>query len=165
MENVKTASWGGRLVAHLMKKLTNLWILWNIQPMGTILNPIIFGQDLDAGTSYKYGAYLADKLDTTTLAAFTVFQAQVETATGHKIRRIQSDGEFDTTAWREYCQPLGIKHEFSTPYSSSQNGLAERAIQTTIEDVCTLLSDSGLLVTPIGLKQQHTPSTPEISSI
>lgn len=91
---------------------------------------------VDAGTSYKYGTYLADKSDTTTLAAFDVFHTQAETDTGRKIKHLQSDGAFDTTAWKDYCQPLGIKQEFSAPYSSSQNGLAERAIRTTIEDVC-----------------------------
>jgi hypothetical protein len=35
-------------------------------------------------------------------------------------------------------------HEFTAPYSSAQNGLAECAIRTTIDDVRTLLCDSGL---------------------
>jgi hypothetical protein len=99
---------------------------------------------VDAGTSYKYGAYLADKSDTTTLTAFDIFRTQVETATGRKISRLRSDGAFDMSAWKEYCQRFGIAQELSAPYSSSQNGLAERAIRTTIDDVCTLLRDSGL---------------------
>ena len=99
---------------------------------------------VDAGTSYKHGAYLADKSDSTTLAAFDTFRTQAEKMTGHPIRRIQSDGAFETTTWKEYCQRNGIVHEFTAPYSSSQNGLAERAIRTTIEDVRTLLRDSGL---------------------
>ena len=37
-----------------------------------------------------------------------------------------------------------IVHEFTAPYSSAQNGLAERAIRTTMDDVRTLLKDSGL---------------------
>ncbi len=48
------------------------------------------------------------------------------------------------SAWREYCQKYGIIHEFTAPYSSAQNGLAERAIRTTMDDVRTLLRDSGL---------------------
>ena len=47
-------------------------------------------------------------------------------------------------AWKEYNQKHGITHELSAPYSSSQNGLAEQAIRTTMDDVHTLLRDSGL---------------------
>ena len=53
---------------------------------------------IDAGTSYKYGAYLANKSDSTTLAAFNIFQAQAETLTSCKVCRVQSDGTFDTSA-------------------------------------------------------------------
>lgn len=90
---------------------------------------------VDAGTSYKYGAYLADKLDSTTLAAFEIFRAQTEVATGRKVRRLRTDGDFETVIWKDYCQQNGITHEMTAPYSSSQNGLAERAIRTTIDDV------------------------------
>ena len=54
------------------------------------------------------------------------------------------DGAFDTFAWKTYCQQNSINHELTAPYSSSQNGLAEGAIRTTIDDICTLLLDSGL---------------------
>ena len=99
---------------------------------------------VDAGTSYKYGAYLADKSDNTTLAVFEIFRAQAETLTGRKVRRLRTDRAYDSAAWKEYCQSLGIIHEFTAPYSSAQNGLAERAIRTTFDDVRTLLRDSNL---------------------
>ena len=99
---------------------------------------------VDVGTSYKYGAYLTDKSDTTTLAASDIFRRQAETTTGHKMHQLRCDGAFGTTAWKDYFQRLGITQELSAPYSSSQNGLAERAIRTTIEDVQTLLCDLGL---------------------
>ena len=83
---------------------------------------------VDAGTSYKHGAYLADKSNSTTLAAFETFCTQAEKMTGCPIHCIQSDGAFDTTTWKEYCQHNGIIHKFMAPYSSSQNGLAECAI-------------------------------------
>jgi hypothetical protein len=100
---------------------------------------------IDAGTSYKHGAYLGDKSDASTLAAFEVFRAKAETLTGQKICRVQTDGAFESPAWRDYYyQQYGITHEVTAPYSSAQNGLAERAIRTTINDVRTLLCDSGL---------------------
>ena len=99
---------------------------------------------VDAGMSYKYGAYLADKSDSTTLAAFETFQAHAESLSGKKIRRLHTDGAFETTTWKDYCQRNSITQELTAPYSSSQNGLSERAIRTTIDDVHTLLRDSGL---------------------
>ena len=101
---------------------------------------------VDAGTSYKYGAYLSDKLDSTTVAAFDIFRVNAEVATGGRLKvlRIRTDGAFDTIAWRDYNRQHGLTHELSAPYSSSQNGLAERGIRTTMDDVRTLLRDSGL---------------------
>jgi hypothetical protein len=40
---------------------------------------------VDAGTSHKHGAYLADKSDSSTLEAFDIFCSQAETTTGRKI--------------------------------------------------------------------------------
>lgn len=99
---------------------------------------------VDAGSSYKYGAFLADKSDPTVLGALEVFRNQAETLTGRKVRRLRSDGAFNSGAWIEYYHKHGITHESSAPYSSPQNGLAERAIRTTINDVQMLLRDSGL---------------------
>ena len=46
---------------------------------------------VDGGTSYKYGVYLADKLDNATIAAFEVFHMKAETATGRKIRWMRTN--------------------------------------------------------------------------
>src|ERR1700678_1005050 len=99
---------------------------------------------VDAGTSTKYGAYLQDKSDTSTLASLDTFRTMAETLTGRKIRRLRTDRAFESATWKEYCQRHGIIHEFTAPYSSAQNGLAERAIRTTMDNVRTLLRDSGL---------------------
>ena len=99
---------------------------------------------VDAATSYKYGIFLSDKADTTTIAAFELFRNNAETLTGKKIRCLRTDGAYESSTWKDFTQKHGIIHEFSAPYSSAQNGLTERAIRTTIEDVRTLLRDSGL---------------------
>ena len=119
----------------------NLWEPSQVQSAGGKLYLMII---VDARTSYKYGTYLSDKLDATTLEAFKTFRVMSESLTGWKIRHLRTDGAFDTSAWREYNQKQGITHELSAPYSSSQNGLAERALRTTMDDVRTLLRDSGL---------------------
>ncbi len=99
---------------------------------------------IDAGSSYKHGAYLNDKSDVSTIAAFNVFQAKAESLTGRKICDLRTDRAYESAAWEEYCRRHGIIHEFTAPYSSAQNGLAEHAIRTTMDDVRTLLHDSGL---------------------
>ena len=99
---------------------------------------------IDAGTSCKFGAYLSNKSDNTTLEAFNYFWAKAENVTGQKVCWLCTDGAFNSAAWKEYLRKHGISHEPTAPYSSSQNGLAERAIWMTIDDVLTLLRDSGL---------------------
>lgn len=118
--------------------------LWGLSRIKTIGGKIYLMIIVHAGTSYKHGAYLSDKLDSTTLAAFETFHTKSEALTGRKIRRLRTDGAFDSAAWREYDQEHGLIHELTAPYSSSQNGLAERTIRTTLDDVRTLLCDSGL---------------------
>jgi hypothetical protein len=119
----------------------DLWGPSRIRSVGGKLYLMII---VDAGSSYKYGAFLTDKSDPTVLGAFEIFRNQAETLTGRKLRRLRSDGAFNSGAWVEFYQRHGITHESSAPYSSAQNGLAERAIRTTIDDVRTLLRDSDL---------------------
>jgi transposase InsO family protein len=119
----------------------DLWGPSRVQSAGGKIYLMII---VDAGTSYKYGEYLSDKSDSTTLATFEIFRAMAETLTGKKIRRLRTDRAFESAAWNDYCQRHGITHEFTAPYSSAQNGLAERAIRTTMDDVRTLLRDSNL---------------------
>ena len=99
---------------------------------------------VDSGSSYKHGTYMSDKSDPTTIAALDAFCTKAETTTGRKIRWLRTDWVFDTISWGKYCQQHGIMHEFTVPYLSAQNGLSEQVIRTTIDDVCTLLRDSGL---------------------
>ena len=119
----------------------DLWGPSRVQSAGgkTYFMPIV-----DAGTSYKHGAYLSDKSDYSTIAAFDAFRVEAESLSNYKVRRIRTDRAYDTSAWKDYCLDHGIVHEFTAPYSSAQNGLAERAIRTTMDDVRTLLRDSGL---------------------
>ena len=119
----------------------DLWGPSRVQSSG---GKIYFMPILDAGTSYKYGAYLSDKSDLSTIAAFDNFRIEAESLTGRKIRRLRTDCAFESAAWDDYCKRHSIVHEFTAPYSSAQNGLAERAIRTTMDDVRTLLHDSGL---------------------
>jgi hypothetical protein len=116
----------------------DLWGPSQVQSEGgkTYFMPIV-----DGGTSYKYRAYLADKSDLSTITAFNGFMVCAESMTGRKIRRLWTDHAYESAAWGTYCQEHGNIHEFTAPYSSAQNGLAECAICTMMDDV---LRDSGL---------------------
>lgn len=100
----------------------NLWGLSCIQSLGGKIYLMII---VDSGTSYKFGAYLLDKMDATTVATFEAFCTKSKTLTGRKIQRLRNDGTFNTVSWKNYDQTHGITHEFSAPYSSAQNGLSE----------------------------------------
>jgi hypothetical protein len=118
--------------------------LWGPSRVQSIGGKVFLMIIVDGGTSCKFGTYLSDKADTTTLDAFNIFRTKAEIVTGRKVCRLRTDGAFDSAAWKKYLQEHGITHEPTAPYSSSQNGLAERAIRTTLDDVRTLLRDSGL---------------------
>ncbi|KAE8892459.1 hypothetical protein PF005_g19859 [Phytophthora fragariae] len=57
-----------------------------------------------------------------------MFKADMENATGRKIKRIRSDngGEYTGRLFKEYLSKQGIRHEKTVPYTPQQNGLAER---------------------------------------
>ena len=118
--------------------------LWGPSRVPSSGGKMYFMPVVDAGTFYKHGAYLSDKSDLSTIAAFDNFRIEAESLTGRKIRRLRTDCAFESAAWGDYCRQHDIVHEFTAPYSSAQNGLAERAIRTTMDDVRTLLRDSGL---------------------
>ena len=127
----------------------DLWGLSCVQSAGGKVYLMII---VDAGTSFKYDAYLLDKSDSTTLLTFEIFCTKAETATGRKFHQLRTDQAYKSSAWGEYCQQHGITHKFTAPYSSPQNGLAERVIRTTIDNCCVIpISD-----TPTGLRRQPT---------
>ena len=60
-----------------------------------------------------------------------------------KIKKIRSDNgkEFDNTNIEEYCNEVGIKHEFSSTYTPQQNGIVERKNRTLITLARTMLDE------------------------
>jgi hypothetical protein len=60
-----------------------------------------------------------------------------------KVKKIRSDNvsEFKNLQVEEYLEEEGIKHEFSAPYTSQQNGVVERKNMTLIDMVRTMLGE------------------------
>jgi transposase InsO family protein len=69
--------------------------------------------------------------------------------TARHISTIRSDNaqEFKSASFVEYCAVYGISKQYTTTYSSNQNGVAERLYLTLFDGVRTLLIDSKLPLT------------------
>ncbi len=108
---------------HTEKELDPLELvsfdLWGPSRVQSVGGKIYFMPIVDGGMSYKYGAYLCDKSDSSTIEAFDVFHVKAESLSGHRIRCIRTDRAYDMSAWKDYCQRHGIIHEFTAPYSSA----------------------------------------------
>jgi histone deacetylase 1/2 len=74
------------------------------------------------------------------------FHAFVRTHFHINIGTIQCDNgrEFDNTANRSFFAPFGTILRFSCPYTSAQNGKAERAIRTTNDVLRTILLQASM---------------------
>jgi len=94
---------------------------------------------LDDFSHYSWTFPLRLKSDTfTTLSHFF---AWVSTQFGHPIQAIQCDNgrEFDNSTSRSFFLAHGIQLRMSCPYTSAQNGKAERMIRTTNDIMRSLL--------------------------
>ncbi|SGY60145.1 BQ5605_C007g04389 [Microbotryum silenes-dioicae] len=78
------------------------------------------------------------------LAAFQRWKAEVENASGAKIKTLRSDNGGEYTAFNKFCAEQGIRRDKSVPYTPEQNGRAERLNRSIVEGVLALLHDSGL---------------------
>ncbi|WVZ58643.1 hypothetical protein U9M48_008888 [Paspalum notatum var. saurae] len=62
----------------------------------------------------------------------------------HKaMRAIHSDngGEFRNYRFKNFCRDLGLEHQFSSPYTPSQNGVVERKNRTLVEMARTIIDE------------------------
>ena len=62
-------------------------------------------------------------------------QAQADAEGEKKMRKLQ----FTTVSFGKYCDKLGTQRQFTTPYSSQQNGVVECQNQTIADDALDAL--------------------------
>lgn len=81
-----------------------------------------------------------------TLDKFKDFRNLVEKQTGKSIKILRSDNgtEYINQDFDKYMKASGIRHQTTNPYTSEQNGLAERMNRTLIERAKCLLLNSRL---------------------
>ena len=68
---------------------------------------------------------------------FKEYKALVENLSEKKINILRSDnvGEFTRSDFKNLCREVGIKREFTTPYTPQQNGVAKRKNRSIMEAV------------------------------
>ncbi|CAL8084501.1 unnamed protein product [Prunus armeniaca] len=77
---------------------------------------------------------------------FKTYKAEVENQLNRKIKVLRSDrgGEYEATAFAEFCATNGIIHQTTAPYTPQQNGVAERKNRTLKDMINSMLNSSGL---------------------
>lgn len=98
---------------------------------GPMKNPSLDGSRyfllfVDDYTHMCWVYFLKQKAET--FLMFKKFKVMVETQSGCKIKILRSDGggEFTSSEFNKFYQDSGIKRQVTVPYSSQQNGTAER---------------------------------------
>jgi transposase InsO family protein len=93
---------------------------------------------VDDYSHFTWVFFLQDKSETQEVLKMFLKRAQNESDA--KIKNIRSDNgtEFKNTHVEDFLNEEGIKHEFSAPYTSQQNGVAERKNRTLIEMARTM---------------------------
>ncbi len=77
---------------------------------------------------------------------FKQYKALVENEIGHKIKVLRSNntGEFVSKKFDAFLAECGIQRQMNAPYSSQQNGVAERANRTIMECARNMILAQGL---------------------
>ncbi|WVZ75084.1 LOW QUALITY PROTEIN: hypothetical protein U9M48_023175, partial [Paspalum notatum var. saurae] len=98
---------------------------------------------VDDFSRYTWVYFLEDK--TEVAHVFSKFAKRAQNEFNTSIVKIRCDNgkEFDNTSIEEYCDEVGIKHEFSAIYTPQQNGVVERKNRTLITLARSMLDEYG----------------------
>ena len=92
------------------------------------------------------------------------YVTQIENGRDYRVQAIRTDGaaEYNSKEYREFLRKKGIRQELSAPHQQSQNGLAERTIQTLNNMTGAMLLQSGLSTEYWGEAIMHASSVRNI---
>jgi hypothetical protein len=96
---------------------------------------------VDDYSCFTWVFFLHDKSETQ--AVLKKFLKREQNKFDVKIKKIRNDNgtEFKNTQVEDYLDEEGIKHEFSAPYTTQQNRVAERKNRTLIDMARTMLNE------------------------
>jgi transposase InsO family protein len=96
---------------------------------------------VDDYSCFTWVFFLHDKSETQ--AVLKKFLKREQNKFHVKIKKIRNDNgtEFKNTQVEDYLDEEGIKHEFSAPYTTQQNRVAERKNRTLIDMARTMLNE------------------------
>ncbi|KAK9049523.1 hypothetical protein SSX86_031509 [Deinandra increscens subsp. villosa] len=99
---------------------------------------------IDENTNFLWTYPIAKKSDV--FNVFSTFSKLIHTQFGAKIKQFQCDNgkEYANANFENFCRQNGMIFRFSCPYTSSQNGKAERTIRSINNIIRTLLAQSSL---------------------
>ena len=80
------------------------------------------------------------------MGIFKTFVKQAQNEFESSVVKVRSDNgmEFRNTQVEEFCNDIGIKHEFSSTYTPQQNGVVERKNRNLITLARAMLDDYGI---------------------
>ena len=95
--------------------------------------------------SRKLWTYLIKK-KSEVIEVFSKFKSMVERQSGRKLKILRTDrgGEYVSKDFDTLCEKEGIVHEVVPPYTSQQNGTAERKNRTIMNMVRSMLKGKHL---------------------
>ena len=101
---------------------------------------------IDDHSQYVWVYFLKKKSEASRI--FKAWKAQVELATGLKVKVYRTDGggEYTSLEFESYLEALGIRHEKTAPETPQQNGLAESLNRVVVECSHCMMFDSNLSV-------------------
>ena len=99
---------------------------------------------VDDYSRYTWVFFLSQKNDT--FDTFQTFTKKIQNESELKIKIIRSDHgrEFENHDFTNFCNELGITHEFSAPQTPQQNGVTERKNRTLLDMSRTMLAGHNL---------------------
>ncbi len=119
--------------------MVDMWGPAHVQSIGGVKYTLVFADDT---TSQRNPYYISDQRAETTIKALNQFTIMVEHQTDKKLKKICCNNEFCNTLWENWGIERGVIIEFTAPYSSAANGMAEWTLGIVFGTVQILLLET-----------------------